>query len=369
MTAIEPSSTFVPISLQLDVIVVHRSSEIRNTMYAMIRLTSCKPSQYFFRQEQIPCDPLEAVLFLHMNMVDLSVLRRGPRQTEQNARLNEFSYDYKICVVRDETVEEIRVHGMSRPLYVSVESGVFVSGVVYSADSSVRFHQHVVTLDFVAISFLMLFLDVTTCKLGLMSLKTNIFRYGTYNLSYNELNLYSNFHRNRFSHYRVKRFEGTILRKRMRFHPCLLQLLQALKPEDKVLRRNFCTSMQTLIGNDDEFIRSVVFSDDVTFQLSELLQLLISHRCKLGTYKVVRIEKNISQLELIYPVTGHSFLPSDRVFGLIERELRKIETITTKEDYYAIFKKYGTLKLIGSDWKAVAKRCMTSASQLPLADV
>ncbi|KAJ4439746.1 hypothetical protein ANN_07874 [Periplaneta americana] len=28
----------------------------------------------------------------------------------------------------------------------------------------------------------------------------------TYNLSYNELNLYSNFHRNPFSHYRVKRY-------------------------------------------------------------------------------------------------------------------------------------------------------------------
>ncbi|KAJ4446310.1 hypothetical protein ANN_13005 [Periplaneta americana] len=55
---------------------------------------------------------------------------------------------------------------------------------------------------------------------------------------------------------------------RLRLHPYLLQLLQALIPEDKVLRRNFCTSIQTLIENDDEFIRSVVFSDDVTFQLS-----------------------------------------------------------------------------------------------------
>ncbi|KAJ4428355.1 hypothetical protein ANN_24374 [Periplaneta americana] len=35
MTAIDPSSSFVPISLQHDVIVVHRSGEIRNTLLAM----------------------------------------------------------------------------------------------------------------------------------------------------------------------------------------------------------------------------------------------------------------------------------------------------------------------------------------------
>ncbi|KAJ4430416.1 hypothetical protein ANN_22632 [Periplaneta americana] len=79
----------------------------------------------------------------------------------------------------------------------------------------------------------------------------------------------------------VHRFVGTILRKRLRLHPYLLQLLQALKPEDKVLQRNFCTSMQTLIENDDEFIRSVVFSDDVTFQLSDALNSAVC--CVNGT--------------------------------------------------------------------------------------
>ncbi|KAJ4437427.1 hypothetical protein ANN_17571 [Periplaneta americana] len=59
---------------------------------------------------------------------------------------------------------------------------------------------------------------------------------------------------------------------RLRFHPYRLQLLQALKPEDKMLRRNFCVSMQTLIENDDEFIRFVVFSDEATFHLSERFQ-------------------------------------------------------------------------------------------------
>ncbi|KAJ4449499.1 hypothetical protein ANN_00899 [Periplaneta americana] len=41
----------------------------------------------------------------------------------------------------------------------------------------------------------------------------------------------------------VHRFKGTILRKRLRLHLYLLQLLQALIPEDNVLRRNFCTNL------------------------------------------------------------------------------------------------------------------------------
>ncbi|KAJ4438775.1 hypothetical protein ANN_14726 [Periplaneta americana] len=54
------------------------------------------------------------------------------------------------------------VNSVTCSVHVSVESGVFVSIVVYSTDSSIRFHQHVVTLDFVAISFLSLFLDVVS---------------------------------------------------------------------------------------------------------------------------------------------------------------------------------------------------------------
>ncbi|KAJ4446951.1 hypothetical protein ANN_13653 [Periplaneta americana] len=58
------------------------------------------------------------------------------------------------------------------------------------------------------------------------------------------------------------------------------QLLQALKPEDKVLRRNFCISIQTLIENGDEFIRSVLFSEEATFHLS-------------GKYLERRFDKNV----------------------------------------------------------------------------
>jgi hypothetical protein len=45
-----------------------------------------------------------------------------------------------------------------------------------------------------------------------------------------------------------------------------LQLLQALKPDDKVKRNEFCTQMQT--DMEDEFATRLIFSDEATFHLS-----------------------------------------------------------------------------------------------------
>jgi hypothetical protein len=53
-----------------------------------------------------------------------------------------------------------RMGGMSRFFYMSVETVVFVSGVVYGAGGAVRFDQLVVAFNFIAVTFLSLFLDV-----------------------------------------------------------------------------------------------------------------------------------------------------------------------------------------------------------------
>lgn len=37
--------------------------------------------------------------------------------------------------------------------------------------------------------------------------------------------------------------------------------------------------------------------------------------------------KNVASIELIFPVTGHSFLPADRVFGRIEKQVKRHEMI------------------------------------------
>ncbi|CAG4961110.1 unnamed protein product [Colias eurytheme] len=58
---------------------------------------------------------------------------------------------------------------------------------------------------------------------------------------------------------------------------------------------------------------------------------------------------HLKDITLIFPVRGHSFLPADRVFGRLEKEIRKKPVITNKEEYYDVFKKYGQLKVL-EDW-------------------
>lgn len=64
-----------------------------------------------------------------------------------------------------------------------------------------------------------------------------------------------------------------------------------------------------------------------------------------------RNPSNIKRLEIVFPATGHSFMPCDRVFGLIERTWNRKETIVDLKDYHEAFKSQGTLKGLGKDWK------------------
>ncbi|GBM58495.1 hypothetical protein AVEN_212751-1 [Araneus ventricosus] len=60
---------------------------------------------------------------------------------------------------------------------------------------------------------------------------------------------------------------------------------------------------------------------------------------------------SIENILLYFPLRVHSFLPVDRVFGRAEKILRKNVTITTKEQYYELYKKVGDVKISGTDWK------------------
>ncbi|RUS71034.1 hypothetical protein EGW08_021205 [Elysia chlorotica] len=51
-------------------------------------------------------------------------------------------------------------------------------------------------------------------------------------------------------------------------------------------------------------------------------------------------------------VRGQSFLPADRVFGRIEKDLRQMDTILTPEDYHTFLQKHGTSNLYQRDWQA-----------------
>ena len=56
-------------------------------------------------------------------------------------------------------------------------------------------------------------------------------------------------------------------------------------------------------------------------------------------------------IEYTFPVRGHSFLPADRVFGRIEQDIRKNNTILLPEGYHQILAKHGNVYEYGTDWQ------------------
>lgn len=59
---------------------------------------------------------------------------------------------------------------------------------------------------------------------------------------------------------------------------------------------------------------------------------------------------HLETITLFFPVRGHSFLPADRVFGRVERLLRKHPLITLKTDYIKHYSEVGTVKELGREW-------------------
>lgn len=57
--------------------------------------------------------------------------------------------------------------------------------------------------------------------------------------------------------------------------------------------------------------------------------------------------EEITSIEITFPIVGRSFLPPDRVFGLIEKDLRKKDTILKPEQYEEILGKHATVHKVG----------------------
>ena len=58
----------------------------------------------------------------------------------------------------------------------------------------------------------------------------------------------------------------------------------------------------------------------------------------------------LKRVILTYPVRGHSFLPNDRVFGRIEKVLKKHSVILTPDKYIELYSRFGEVKVLGKDW-------------------
>jgi hypothetical protein len=58
-----------------------------------------------------------------------------------------------------------------------------------------------------------------------------------------------------------------VLWKHLRLRPYQLQILQQLKPTDKVKRYDFCCSFLRKLADDDTIMNKLAFSDEATFRL------------------------------------------------------------------------------------------------------
>ncbi|XP_050294906.1 uncharacterized protein LOC126735055 [Anthonomus grandis grandis] len=79
--------------------------------------------------------------------------------------------------------------------------------------------------------------------------------------------------------------------------------------------------------------------------------------------------QNIETIELVFPITGHSFIPPDRVFGNIEKKIKTFENIVNPDQYKDIISEHGTIIELGSDciipdFKAAAETVLKSTSSL-----
>lgn len=76
-----------------------------------------------------------------------------------------------------------------------------------------------------------------------------------------------------------------------------------------------------------------------------------SHIIHILLYWLVKSSpQHVREILITYPVRGHSFLPADRVFGRVEKELKVHPTITTKEEYNEYYSKFGQVHVLSNSW-------------------
>lgn len=77
----------------------------------------------------------------------------------------------------------------------------------------------------------------------------------------------------------------------------------------------------------------------------------------------------LKRIELVFPVTGHSFIPPDRVFGLIEKEIKRRNIIVKPEEYINFVKNHATVTELNDiqvlNWKSAIQEIQKGTNSLP----
>ncbi|KAJ4432948.1 hypothetical protein ANN_15205 [Periplaneta americana] len=76
----------------------------------------------------------------------------------------------------------------------------------------------------------------------------------------------------------------------------------------------------------------------------------------------LKASRHISEVVVHFPVRGHSFLPADRLFGVVEKTLWKKAKIINPNDYRTVYETMDSVKNLGEIWtirdyKSLASQC------------
>nr|CAI5869080.1 unnamed protein product [Callosobruchus analis] len=58
---------------------------------------------------------------------------------------------------------------------------------------------------------------------------------------------------------------------------------------------------------------------------------------------------SVQEIRVTFPVRGHSFLPADRIFGRLEKQLRTFDATVNEQEYQNIFIDFGTVMILYQD--------------------
>lgn len=106
------------------------------------------------------------------------------------------------------------------------------------------------------------------------------------------------------------------------------------------------------------------FSDSCSGQNKNYAAIVMLHKFCLS--------RNI-EYEWFFPIRGHSYMPADRAFGILEKKLRKIDTILVPSEYDAVVSSVGTLHCAGStvivqDWQTAAGNIIRTKKDFKITD-
>lgn len=86
--------------------------------------------------------------------------------------------------------------------------------------------------------------------------------------------------------------------------------------------------------------------------------------------KYVNSKMNVfREVSFTFPIRGHSYMPPDRVFGRVEKEIRRKECIASPEGYYEIMQRHGRLHKLGKKWQVYDYKTVAVQSLKSMKDV